>query len=121
MKMSKLLYWLWIITLLTITACQSNPINPTNSTSPNTVVNFFNNHTWLTLVGWAMFPRIMFWFFSAITGGFWFWVGVLFVPRVMVAYWATTYYWHTNPYLCVIAWIVALGGESSEKKTISRR
>jgi hypothetical protein len=82
--------------------------------------DFFTHHSIWQLLGWVFFPRIMFWFFSVITGGFWFWVGVFFVPRIMVAFWATTYYWNTNPIICVIAWVVALSGEGTEKSTVTR-
>ena len=51
----------------------------------------------------------MFWFVGAMTGGFWFWHGVLLVPQIIGAYWLTFYYWHTNPVLCVVAWVAGLG------------
>lgn len=79
---------------------------------------FFLKHGYLQLLGWWVFPRLMFWFFSVMTGGLWFWVGVFFVPRIMAAFWATTYYWDTNPILCVIAWLVAFSFESAEKKAV---
>ncbi len=102
-----------ILAMLLLTACSSEVITPKGE-------DFFTHHSLLQLLGWAMFPRIMFWFFSAITGGFFFWVGVLFVPHIMVAFWATTYYWDTNPVICVIAWIIALTGESAEKSATSK-
>lgn len=79
-------------------------------------MDFFSNHgvPWLQLLCWALFPRLSFWFMSSITGGFWFWLGVLFVPRIMCAFWATTFYWHTNPGVCVCAWLVAAIGERTE-------
>lgn len=105
-------FLLLTLILLSLTACSTNVVSPSGT-------DFFTNHSFLQLLGWVFFPRLMFWFFSVITGGFWFWVGVLFVPRIMVAFWATTYYWHTNPLICVIAWIVALSGESAEKKAVT--
>lgn len=86
-------------------------------------VNFWDNHNYafLQLLMWAFFPRISFWFMSAITGGLWFWVGVFFVPRVMVAFWATIMYWNTNPVICGIAWLLALGGTVGEAKTCSTK
>jgi hypothetical protein len=83
-------------------------------------VSFFDNHGIFYLIGWALFPRIMFWFFSAMTGGFFFWLGVFLVPRIMVAYWATYYYFDTNPILCLVAWFIALSGESAEKTSIKK-
>ena len=97
-----------ILAIFTLTACSTETVSPQGE-------DFFTHHSFFQLLGWVMFPRLMFWFFSVITGGFWFWVGVFFVPRIMVAFWATTYYWDTNPALCVIAWIIALTGESAEK------
>lgn len=44
-----------------------------------------------------------------------FWLGWVFAPRLTVAILATTVYWHTNPILCVLAWVWALGGETVEK------
>ena len=81
-------------------------------------MDYWDKHGWIMLLMWTCFPRISFWFLSAMTGGFWFWVGVFFVPRIMVAFWATTFYWHTNPVLCFIAWVIALGGESAEKSAV---
>ena len=75
-------------------------------------------HPYWALFGWLCFPRITFWFFSAMTGGFGFWLGVFFVPHIMAAYWATHYYWDTNPVLCVFAWLAAFGGSSSENKVV---
>lgn len=37
------------------------------------------------------------------------WFGWLVAPRIYAAIIATTLYWDTNPTLCVITWIVALG------------
>lgn len=86
-------------------------------------MDYFDTHSWpiLMLFGYAWFPRITLWFFSAITGGFGFWVGVFFFPHVMVAFWATVYYWDTNPILCVIAWFVALAGTGGEGERATKR
>lgn len=84
-------------------------------------MNYFDHHGWALLFMWACFPRITFWFISSMTGGFGFWLGVLFVPHIMVAFWATVYYWNTNPWLCFFAWVIALGGSSKEKKVIEKR
>jgi len=80
------------------------------------MMDFFAAHTYpyWALFGWAFFPRITFWLFSAMTGGLGFWIGVLFTPHIMVAYWATHYYWDTNPILCLLAWLNAFGGSRLE-------
>jgi hypothetical protein len=100
--------WIILFSLLGLTGCSTEVVTPDG-------VNFWTNHTIWQLLGWLFFPRIMFWFFSAMTGGFFFWLGVFFVPRIMVAFWATVYYWDTNPILCIFAWIYALTGEMTEK------
>lgn len=109
--MNKTLFFI-IILAFTLTGCSTKMVSPAGS-------DFWTNHGIIQLLGWFFFPRIMFWFFSVITGGFWFWVGVFFAPRIMVAFWATTYYWHTNTILCVFAWIYALAGEGTEKTVMS--
>ena len=55
------------------------------------------------------------------SGGLLWWLGFIFVPRVLVALLATISYWKQNPVLVVIAWLVALGGESTEKSMLGRR
>lgn len=86
-------------------------------------MDFFDAHMspYWALFGWIFFPRITFWFFSVMTGGFGFWLGVLFAPYIMVAYWATQYYWDTNPWLCVFAWLLAFNGSSHETKAVRKR
>lgn len=83
-------------------------------------MDFFEVHAnpYWYLAGWLFFPRIMFWFVSAITGGFLFWLGVFFCPYIMAAYWATYYYWDTNPGLCLFAWFFAFSGSGTEKKIV---
>ena len=48
------------------------------------------------------------------------WLGWIFCPHITVAILATTYYWQTNPILCIIAWIVALAGTGGEAKVVSK-
>ena len=54
-------------------------------------------------------------------GGFIWWAGFFIAPRILVACLATVSYWHNNPILVVISWLIALGGESSEKFVITKR
>ncbi len=49
------------------------------------------------------------------------WLAWIITPRFLVAYLATVAYWQTNPILVAIAWLVALGGESSEKTVVINR
>jgi hypothetical protein len=89
-------------------------------------VNYFVKHGWFFLFSIAIFPRLTLLvsglFFSTIEfGGFLWWLGFFFAPRILVATLATVSYWSTNPVLVCLSWLVALGGESSEKIIISNR
>jgi hypothetical protein len=78
-------------------------------------IGFFEAHTlaWLWLLGLAIFPRITLLFIGG-PFGFLHWLGWLFAPHLLVALMGTARYWDTNPWLCVIAWVVALVGSSGE-------
>lgn len=39
--------------------------------------------------------------------GWWFLLGCIFAPRIIIAYVATVNYWQTNPTMVVFAWIFA--------------
>ena len=89
-------------------------------------VDFFTKHGWFFLFSIALFPRLTllisgFIFGSIEFGGFLWWLGFFFAPRILVATLATIAYWHTNQMLVVFAWLIALGGESSEKFAITRK
>ncbi len=77
-------------------------------------MNFWDYHGILFLIGIALFPRITLILASTVTFGVWAWLGFFFAPHLLVAIYATTLYWDSNPLLCIIAWAVALGGTSSE-------
>jgi len=53
--------------------------------------------------------------------GLFFWLGWLFAPRLTVAILATSIYWSSNIFLCMITWIWAFGGESTEKGVVKKR
>ena len=83
--------------------------------------SFWNFHGWWFIFFLCFLPRltmllsgICFMFFA----GPLFWVGWLLAPRITVAILATFFYFPTNPILCVITWMWALGGEGAEKKVI---
>jgi len=84
-------------------------------------MDFWQVHGWLFLICVAIFPRLTMLFAVSVPFGFLAWVGWLFVPHLTVAILATTYYWDTNPVLCVIAWFVALGGTAGEGKVASKK
>ncbi len=82
-------------------------------------VDFFQKHNFLFLVFISFFPRLTLLFSSVPFGGFLWWTGFFFMPRLLVAVLATLAYAKTNPLLVGIAWVVALSGEVMEKKKIT--
>lgn len=84
-------------------------------------VDFFQKHGVMFLIFITIFPRLTLLFSSVATGGFLWWLGFIFCPRILVASLATVSYFHTNPVLVVISWLVALGGEAMEKAGIGGR
>jgi len=83
-------------------------------------INFWQNHGVIFLICIALFPRLTM-IFATPWGGLIWWLGLLFVPRLQVAILATICYWNTNKILVIMAWLVALGGESTEKYYIQKR
>ena len=81
------------------------------------MMNFWHVHGIFFLFFIAVFPRLTMLFAVAGPFGWLTWLGWLFLPHVTVAILATVAYWHTNPVLCVIAWLFALGGTTAEGKT----
>lgn len=69
----------------------------------------------------TLFPRLTLLFSSVASGGLLWWLAWLISPRFLVAFLATTTYWQSNPILVLIAWLVALGGETSEKSIVINR
>lgn len=82
-------------------------------------VDFFQKHNILFLVFISFFPRLTLLFSSVAFGGFLWWMGFLFTPRILVAVLATMAYGKTNPLLVAISWFVAISGEVIEKKKLS--
>jgi hypothetical protein len=83
-------------------------------------MDFWQVHGITFLICIACFPRITMLLTVSTPFGLLAWLGWLFVPHLLVAILATTMYWHTNPVLCVIAWIVALGGTSAETEAAKK-
>ena len=84
-------------------------------------INFWEKHGVFFLIFITLFPRLTLLFSSVATGGFFWWLGFLFVPRILVASLATVAYFHTNPVLVTISWLVAIGGEAVEKAGLRGR
>ena len=78
-------------------------------------MNFFDNYGVLTLLGLAIFPRITLLVASFATGGFFWWLGWLLTPHLLVAILGLSY-WDTNPVLVVISWLLAFGGTGAEQQ-----
>jgi hypothetical protein len=83
--------------------------------------NFWDKHGLFFLIFIAIFPRLTLLFSSVPFGGIFWWLGFFFAPRLLVAILATVNYWHQNPIWVTISWLVALGGEASEKHFIINR
>jgi len=83
-------------------------------------VNFWDKRGVFFLIFVTIFPRLTLLFSSVAFGGFLWWLGFFFCPRILVASLATVAYFHTNPILVVISWMVAIGGEVFEKWGIGR-
>lgn len=84
-------------------------------------VDYWNIHGVFFLIFISLFPRLTLLFSSVAFGGFFWWLGFFFAPRLLVAILATVAYWNTNKILVIAAWLIAIGGESSEKYYIHRR
>lgn len=83
--------------------------------------NFWDFHGLFFLACITVFPRLTLLLSSVAWGGLLWWLGWIFAPRILVAVLATLAYWHANPILVLIAWFIAVGGESSEKYWVVRR
>jgi hypothetical protein len=77
-------------------------------------VDFWDVHGVGFLLAATFFPRLTMLFAVSVPFGPLAWAGWLLVPHLTVAILATRYYWDPNPVLCVIAWLVALGGTGGE-------
>ena len=80
------------------------------------LINFWHVHGVFFILFMFFFPRLTLLFSSVPFGGFFWWLGWIFAPRLLVAVLATINYWQTNPILVVLSWCWALSGETAEKK-----
>ncbi len=80
-------------------------------------MDFWSAHGIGFLLAIACFPRITMLVIS-LPLGILGWIGWVVAPHFVVAFYATTKYWDTNPVLCIIAWMMAFGGTSGEGKTV---
>jgi len=84
------------------------------------VTDYWEVHGVFFLIFISIFPRLTLLFSSVAFGGVFWWLGFFFAPRLLVAILATVSYWNTNKILVIISWLLAIGGESSEKLFIIR-
>jgi hypothetical protein len=80
-------------------------------------VNFWDVHGGWFIFFMIFFPRLTM-LFATVWGGFFWWLGWFFAPRLTVAILATMYFSQTNLVLVVLAWFWAIAGESTEKTTV---
>jgi hypothetical protein len=86
-------------------------------------MSFWDHHSALFLVFAIIFPRLTILFATGLPAVFGVlgWIGWFFVPRFMIAYYATVTFGDTNPFLVAVAWIVAIlalmgaGGEGARR------
>ena len=83
--------------------------------------SFWQDHGLFFLLFITLFPRLTLLLSNVISGGFIWWIAWIFAPRILVATLATISYWQTNPILVVISWLIAWGGETSEKYFVTSR
>jgi hypothetical protein len=83
--------------------------------------NFWDHHGIFFLFFITLFPRLTLLFSSVPFGGFFWWIGFFFAPRILVAILATLNYWHANPVLVLISWLIAISGEIGEKAIVRKR
>jgi len=89
--------------------------------SLESVGNFWQYHGIGFCIAMFLFPRITMIFASICSMAFagpLFWLGWIFVPRLTVAILATSFYFHSNPILCVFVWFWAFSLEIKEKNAI---
>lgn len=83
-----------------------------------------HNHWFLLCLLLAIFPRItlavMLITTTFLSGGFLWWLGFIFTPRLLIAIIALNYF-QENPILVILAWIIAFSGESTEKRVVLSR
>ncbi|HVV15379.1 MAG TPA: hypothetical protein VHD55_03210 [Candidatus Paceibacterota bacterium] len=82
---------------------------------------FWDYHTGFFLIFAVFFPRLTLLFATSVPFGVLAWIGWFFVPRFVIAYYATVFYSDKHPILVAIAWVVAImallgaGGETARR------
>lgn len=81
-------------------------------------MTFWNYHGVGFILAMCFFPRLTMLLCTTVGGGFLYWAGWLFAPRLTVAIIATHCFGQSDTFLVVLTWMWALTGESAEKKTV---
>ena len=84
-------------------------------------ISYWDAHGVFFLIFLTLFPRLTLLLSSVASGGILWWLAWFITPRFLIAYLATLAYWQTNPLLVALSWVIALGGESSEKTVVINR
>jgi hypothetical protein len=108
-----MLFFRVLVVFLVITGATSLLVNHFAITLGN--INYWEVRGVFFLVFITLFPRLTLLFSSVAFGGFFWWLGFFFTPRLLVAILGTLAYWETNPVLVTMAWLIALTGETNEK------
>jgi hypothetical protein len=74
----------------------------------NFTQNFWHDHGVFFLIFMMIFPRLTLLFATSVTFGVFAWIGWLIGPRVVAAYYASVFYWDSNPFLVAIAWVLSI-------------
>ena len=83
-------------------------------------MNFWDYHGIIFIIGITFFPRLTMLLATTVSFGFFAVLGWIFTPHLLVAIYATMYYGHSNPLLCIIAWVVAFAGTGGETKLANK-
>ena len=85
-------------------------------------MNFWDHHSILFLIFAIIFPRLTILFATGLPAAFGIlgWCGWIIMPRIVIAFYATTIYGGENPFLVAVAWITAFcalggGGEAARR------
>lgn len=84
-------------------------------------VSYWSHHGVLLLAFLTFFPRLTLLLSSIPSGGILWWLSWLVAPRYLVSVLATVHYWQTNPILVTVSWLIAIGGETSEKYYVQKK
>ena len=85
------------------------------------MTDFWEVHGVWFILFMCFFPRLTMLFATTVGGGFFYWLGWLFAPRLTVAILATYLFGHTNTVLVVFAWLWAVTGEGTEKVAVKNK